>query len=157
MKKVFDDHFAEIIHFLSIEVAPAEYTTQQKKELICRATDFSLIAGHLYKMGPDEILHKYVPEHEQHSILAEAHDGVIEGHYVGKATVQQILGAGLWWPMMHKDSKEYRGACDVCQRIGRPLRRDELSLTPQVTSKAFDKWVINFVGPINLSGKKIGV
>jgi hypothetical protein len=51
-----DDHFTEIVQFLSTEMAPREYTIIQKKQLVVCAADFSLIAGQLYKMGPDEIL-----------------------------------------------------------------------------------------------------
>ena len=29
-------------------------------------------------------------------------------------------------------------------------------LVPQVTLQPFDKWVVNFVGPINLPGKRTG-
>lgn len=31
--------------------------TQQKKELVIKATYFSMIVGELYKMGSDEVLH----------------------------------------------------------------------------------------------------
>ena len=75
--------------------------TQQKKQLVVRATGFTLIAGHLYKMGPDEILHRCVLEHEKSLILAEAHFGATGGHYAGKDIAQKILTAGLWWPMIH--------------------------------------------------------
>jgi hypothetical protein len=51
-----DDHFIEIVQFLSTGMAPSEYTMTQKKQLVVHAIDFSLIAGQLYKMGPDEIL-----------------------------------------------------------------------------------------------------
>ena len=54
--KVFDAHFAEIIQDLTTGMAPAEYSVQQKKELVTRATDFTIIAGHLYKLGADEVL-----------------------------------------------------------------------------------------------------
>jgi hypothetical protein len=50
------DHFVEIVHFLSMEMAPNEYTIPHKKQLVVCIADFSLIAGNLYKMGPDEIL-----------------------------------------------------------------------------------------------------
>lgn len=42
------------------------------------------------------------------------HGGVTRGHYVGKEIVLKIMRVGLWWPTIHKDSKEYYNACDVC-------------------------------------------
>jgi len=54
--RVVDEHFADIIYFLFAGVAPEGYTTQQKKELVVRATDFLVISRQLYKMGPDEVL-----------------------------------------------------------------------------------------------------
>jgi len=42
------------------------------------AADFLVIAGHLYKMGSDEILRRYVPDLERNSILTKAHGGDAE-------------------------------------------------------------------------------
>ena len=72
---------------MTIGTAPESYTTQQKKQLVVRTTDFTLIVGQLYKLGPDEILHMYVLEHERRRILEEAHAGIAGGHYAGKPTV----------------------------------------------------------------------
>ena len=105
-------------------------TTQQKKQLVVRAVDLTLIAGQLYKMGPDEILRRCVLEHERPLILVEEHSGTAGGHYAGKATAQKILTAGLWWPTIHKDARDYCHSCDVCQRTGKPSRWDEMSLVP---------------------------
>jgi hypothetical protein len=69
IKKV-NDHFTEIVQFLSIGMAPREYTVIQKKKLVVCAADFSLIAGQLYKMGPNEILRRCVMEAEIPLILA---------------------------------------------------------------------------------------
>jgi hypothetical protein len=57
-----EDHFAEIVQFLSTGMAPREYTVMQKKHLVVHAVDFQLIVGQLYKMGPDEILRRCVME-----------------------------------------------------------------------------------------------
>ena len=105
-------------------------TTQQKKKLVVRASEFTLIAGKLYKMGPDEILRRCVLEHEKPLILAEAHSGAARGHYAGKDTAQKILTTGLWWPVIHKDTREYCHRCNIFQRTAKPSRRDEMPLIP---------------------------
>ena len=82
--KMFDYHYRDIIRILTIGYVPEGINKTQKKQLVVKATYFQLIVGQLYKMGPDEILHRYVLEHERPMVLNEAHVGVVGGHYVGK-------------------------------------------------------------------------
>jgi hypothetical protein len=107
---------------------PQKYNTTQKKNLVFRVADYQLIAGHLYKMGTDSILQRYVLEHEIPRVLTESHEGIAGGNYASKATMHKVLCAGIWWPTIHRDLKEYCQRCDVCQRVGEPNKRDEMPL-----------------------------
>ena len=70
-----------IIHFLSTSYAPPGSSINQKKQLVVRAADFTLIARHLYKLSVDEILHRYVFEHERSWVMNKEHASVMGGHY----------------------------------------------------------------------------
>jgi hypothetical protein len=95
-------------------------------------------------------------EHERPIIFSEAHEGITRGNYVENDIAQKVLHVGLWWPTIHKDAKEYCQNCDVCQRVGKPSRRDEMTLRPQVNFQVFDKWEVEFVGPINQPSRRSG-
>jgi hypothetical protein len=79
----------------------------QKKQLVVKVVNYHIMAGNLYKLGANGILRQRVLDYESPMILSEAHKGIAGGHYVGKETGQNILCAGLWWPTLHKDAKEF--------------------------------------------------
>jgi hypothetical protein len=59
------------------------------------------------------------------------------------------LQDGYYWPTLHRDAQHYVSHCDECQRMGKITKRDEIPLQPQVSLEPFDKWGLDFVGPIN--------
>ena len=83
---IADDYFKDIIEFLTMGTTPAGYSERQKKELVIKEVDFTFIVGQLYKLGPDEILQRYVLDHERLMILDEAHASIAGRYYSGKPT-----------------------------------------------------------------------
>ena len=73
--QIADEYYADIIHFLTTGVTPDEFTKQQKKQLVVKEADFTFIAGHLYKLGLDEVLRRCMMPHEKDTIIKEATTG----------------------------------------------------------------------------------
>jgi hypothetical protein len=78
------------------------------------AADYQLIVVLLYKLGADGILRRWVMEHEFFMVLAEEHEEIVGGNYEKDPTTKKVMHAGLWWPTVHKDVKEYCHTYDVC-------------------------------------------
>jgi len=84
-----------------------------------------------------------------HDIFKYCHDGPCGGHFADKRTTYKILQSGYYWPTIFKDAKKYVASCDDCQRMGKPTAVDEMPLQAQVVIEPFEKWALDFVGPIN--------
>jgi transposase InsO family protein len=65
-----------------------------------------------------------------------------------------VLHSGYYWPSIFKDAAKYVRSCDSCQRIGRPTSADEIPLRAQVMIEPFEKWALDFVGPISPMSRK---
>ena len=85
---------------------------------------------------------KYIP------ILKCVHASIGSGHFSAKTTAKQVIYLGFWWPTLHGDAEEIVCRCDACQRNRVPISLDEMPLRPVMSTRAFSKWGIDFVGPI---------
>jgi hypothetical protein len=79
--QIDDKYFVYKIEYLTTRITPQEFRNAQKKNLVVRVAYYQLIVGHLYKMGAYRILRRCVLEHERTRIFAEAHEGIVGGHY----------------------------------------------------------------------------
>jgi len=73
------------------------------------------------------------------------------GHFSAPALNGVIQFRG-WWPKMQRDVAEYAKRCRQCQLAQQPKVRNELPFTQaRLGARPFEKWAIDFVGPLPLS------
>ena len=66
----------------------------------------------------------------------------------------KVLHSGYYWPSIFKDVSKYVKGCDSCQRMGISTSFDQIPLQPQVLIEPFEKWALDFVGPISPISRK---
>jgi hypothetical protein len=141
--------YADIANYLVAGKLPPHLSYREKKNIIHQSARYSWIGGYLFQTGADQEIRRCVREDEVYDILKACHDGPCGGHFADKRTTHKILRMGYYWPSIFKDAKKYVKACDSCQRVGQPNHRDEMPLNPQVVLEPFDRWALDFIGPIN--------
>ena len=102
---------------------------------------------YLWKICPDKLLRRCIPEHEQQSVLRFCHDLQCGGHFSGQKTARKFFQSGLFWPTIFKDAFEFAKMCDKCQRTGSIGKRDEMPQNYNLVVDIFDVWGIDFMGP----------
>jgi hypothetical protein len=91
---------------------------------------------------------------EIHDIFHSCHDEPCGGHYATKRTPYKILQDGYYYPSLHEDGQPYTLNCDECQRMGNPTKSIEIPLQPQISLEPFEKWGMDFIGPIDPYSRK---
>nr|GEY40363.1 reverse transcriptase domain-containing protein [Tanacetum cinerariifolium] len=80
-------------------------------------------------------------------ILNACHSGPTGGHYGANYTAKKVFDSGFYWPSIYKDSFELVKRCDLCQRQGKVLQKDEMPQNFIQICEIFDVWGIDFMGP----------
>jgi len=120
-------------------------------EIVQKSTRFSWIGGYFFHTGADMQIKRFIREDEIFDILKACHDGPCGGHFAERRTAHNVLQTGYYWPTIFKDANKFVQACDSYQWAGRPGQADEMPLRPQLVIEPFERWALDFVGPINPS------
>ncbi|KAL3685159.1 hypothetical protein R1sor_003181 [Riccia sorocarpa] len=139
----------QLRHYLETGQTPLDLTPAKVKSFHINALPFTLIQGVLYRMGPNNVLRRCLSAEEIPTVLKASHTDEAGGHFSGELTARKIYLSGYWWPTVHKDCANYVRRCDACQRHGKPLSRYTSLLSSILAARPFQKWGIDFVGPIN--------
>ena len=140
--------YFDIVQYLISGQYPHSMSPEQKAVFQHKVGPYTLIQGVLYKLTPDQKLKRCLEKREVPRVISALHEGNVGGHFAIRTTVAKIRDAGYWWPTMHKDVHLFIRSCDPCQRQGRPLTSGKWPLTPIMPLAPFEKWGIDFVGPI---------
>jgi len=65
--------------------------------------------------------------------------------------VKKIIDVNYWWPTMNRDVHEICHTCDLCQRTSNMLAQNMAKLITTLLEKPFQKWGLDFIGPIKLA------
>nr|GEV51906.1 reverse transcriptase domain-containing protein [Tanacetum cinerariifolium] len=80
-------------------------------------------------------------------ILKACHYGPTGGHHGMNYTAKKVFDSGFYWPTIYRDAYDLVKTCDVCQRQGKILQRDEMPQNSIQVCEIFNVWGIDFMGP----------
>ena len=142
------DWYADIMEFLTTQRLPVEWTKEARKKVRVNSRHFAVIGNRLFRRGAYGILRRCVSEAEVPNILTSCHDSACRGHFSGQLTGQKILRAGYFWPTLFKDFYAYVRKCDDCERYAQNDLKMEMPLHISLPLVPFEKWEIDYVGPV---------
>eukprot|EP00253_Pinus_taeda_P025950 PITA_25950 len=146
--------YVDIANYLVTGKLPPHLFPSERRKIIQERSKYSCIYNKLFKTGPNLVIKRCVRKDEMPDIIKACHDEPCGRHFADKRTTYKILSLGYFWPSLFKDAKQYVKRCDNCQRVGKPTLSNEMPLQPQVLIEPFEKWALDFIGPINPPSKQ---
>jgi hypothetical protein len=152
---LFSTQIFDIENYLTIGKFPQHFLYRERCKIVQKISAYTWVIVYLFKLFPDQILRICIREDEVHDILHAFHDEPYGRNYASKRTTYKILQVVYYWPTLHIYAQQHTSHCDECQIMGKPTRRNEIPLKPLVSLEPFEKWGMEFIGPIDPpSGKK---
>eukprot|EP00253_Pinus_taeda_P035741 PITA_35741 len=146
--------FSDMANYLVTGKLPPHLFPSERRKIIQESSRYSWISNKLFKTRPNLVIRRCVTKDEMPDILKACHDELCGGHFADKRTAYKILSLGYYWPSLFKDEKQYVKRCDSCQRVGKLTPSNKMPLQPEVLIEPFEKWALDFIGPISPPSKQ---
>ena len=134
--------------YLATEQLPQHWSAQDKRKFLFEICKHVLDGPYLFKICPDQIIRRCVPDVDQRDIIAFCHSEACGGHFSAKKTAAKILQSNFCWPTLFKDSFSFFRSCSQCQQLGAISKRDMMPLTPILAIEIFDCWGVGLNGTL---------
>jgi hypothetical protein len=101
------DFLSDIASFLITIIVLDGYYATYKRHIVVRATNYHLIVGKLYMLGLDNMIRRFLIDHEKLEISWECHNRVAGGIVGGKSIARRYLS----WIMVDNYLQRFQGLC----------------------------------------------
>ena len=103
--------YVAIFSYLHDQVILETLTHNQKCQLLCNASHYTLFSGDFYRKGLDGMFLRCLEIEEFGKALVEVHGGIFGAHCNGLALAQKLLRTGYYWPTMQANVVFYVNSC----------------------------------------------
>ncbi|KAL3682295.1 hypothetical protein R1sor_000317 [Riccia sorocarpa] len=143
-----DSWYSDIWRFILLQEYPRLMGREEKMVFLRKVGPFEVHNDRLFKYGLDEVYRRCLERDEVEVVIRSLHGGLEGGHFGVQTTAKKVLAHGYWWPTVFRDVAAFIKKCDPCQRTGKPTPTSRWPLTPIMPLAPFERWGIDFVGPI---------
>nr|GEU42919.1 reverse transcriptase domain-containing protein [Tanacetum cinerariifolium] len=139
--------FFDFANYHAVNFVVKGMSSQQKNKFFKDVKHYFWDDRFLFKICADQVIRRCVHGQEAIDILKDCHYGPIEGHHGLNYTAKKVLDFGFYWPTIYRDAQDLVKSCDVYQRQGKILQRDEMPQNSIQVCEILDVWGIDFMGP----------
>lgn len=89
-------HYSTIFSHLHDQIVPNNLTRNEKCQLICIASHYTLVSGDFYRKGLEGMLLRCLEMDKSEKTLAKVHNGIYDSHSNNLTLAQKLLRAGYY-------------------------------------------------------------
>nr|GEU98014.1 reverse transcriptase domain-containing protein [Tanacetum cinerariifolium] len=122
--------FADYANYHAGNFVVKGMSSQQKNKFFKDVKHYFWDDPFLFKICADQVIRRCLHGQEAIDIIKTCHYRPTGGHHGPNYTAKKVFDFEFYWPTIYRDAQDLVKTCDVCQRQGKILQRDEM---PQIS------------------------